>query len=81
MRCGNAAEGAIKSFGAGRGGDALGVERRVRRAAAVRVFHDVTETKVQILAVVTKEHAQAWLDEQGTREDDAKSSGAGGSEG
>jgi mRNA interferase RelE/StbE len=51
------------------------------RVGDIRVFYDVTETKVQILAVVTKEQAQAWLDEQGTREDDAKSSGAGGSEG
>src|SRR5919204_873770 len=47
----------------------------------VRVFYDVTETQVQILAIVTKEQAQAWLDDQGTREDDAESGGAGGSEG
>src|SRR5438034_3137760 len=31
-----------------------------------RVFYDATETQVQVLAVVTKADAQAWLDEQGT---------------
>ena len=51
------------------------------RVNDIRVFYDVTETQVQILAVVTKEQAQAWLDEQGTRKNDAESGGAGGSEG
>lgn len=51
------------------------------RVGDIRVFYDVTETQVQILAVVSKEQAQAWLDEQGTSEDDAKSGGAGGGEG
>ena len=32
----------------------------------IRVFYDVTETQVQVLAVVSKAEAQAWLDEQGT---------------
>jgi len=32
----------------------------------IRVFYDVTETQVQVLAIVTKEDAQSWLDEQGT---------------
>ena len=50
------------------------------RVDDVRVFNDVTETQVQVLAIVTKEQAQAWLDEQGTREDDAESGGAGGNE-
>jgi mRNA interferase RelE/StbE len=36
------------------------------RAGDIRVFHDVTETEVQVLAVVTKTDAQAWLDEQAT---------------
>ena len=49
------------------------------RVDDIRVFYDVTETQVQILAVVTKEQAQAWLDEQGTREG-AESGGPGGSE-
>jgi mRNA-degrading endonuclease RelE of RelBE toxin-antitoxin system len=51
------------------------------RVDDIRVFYDVTETQVQILAIVTKEQAQAWLDDEGTREDDAESGGAGGSEG
>lgn len=38
------------------------------RVADIRVFYDVTETQVQILAIVTKPEAQAWLDEQGPRE-------------
>jgi hypothetical protein len=45
------------------------------------VFYDVTERKVQILAVVTKEQAQAWLDEQGTpAKEPPEGGGAGGSE-
>ena len=51
------------------------------RVNDIRVFYDVTETQVQILAVVTKEQTQAWLDEQGTREGGAESGGTGGSEG
>lgn len=51
------------------------------RVGDIRVFYDVTETQVQVLAIVTKEQAQAWLDEQGTREDDTESGGVGGSEG
>lgn len=51
------------------------------RVDDIRVFYDVTETQVQILAVVTKEQAQGWLDEQGTRNDDAENGGTGSSEG
>lgn len=51
------------------------------RVDDIRVFYDVTETQVQILAIVTKEQAQAWLDDEGTREDDTESGGTGGSEG
>jgi len=36
------------------------------RVDDIRVFYDVTETQVQVLAIVTKAEAQAWLDEQGT---------------
>jgi mRNA interferase RelE/StbE len=36
------------------------------RVGDIRVFYDVTETQVQVLAVVTKADAQAWLEEQGT---------------
>ena len=36
------------------------------RIGDIRVFYDVTETQVQVLAIVTKADAQSWLDEQGT---------------
>jgi mRNA-degrading endonuclease RelE of RelBE toxin-antitoxin system len=36
------------------------------RIGDIRVFYDVTETEVQVLAIVTKAEAQSWLDEQGT---------------
>ncbi len=45
------------------------------RVADIRVFYDVTETQVQILAIVTKPEAQAWLDEQGTPEGGAEGGG------
>jgi hypothetical protein len=32
----------------------------------IRVFHDVTDKEVQVLAIVSKAEAQAWLDKQGT---------------
>jgi mRNA interferase RelE/StbE len=35
------------------------------RVGEIRVFYDVTEKEVQVLAVVSKAEAQAWLDEQG----------------
>lgn len=47
----------------------------------IRVFYDVTETQVQVLAIITKADAQAWLDEEGISEDSAEGSGAGGGEG
>jgi mRNA-degrading endonuclease RelE of RelBE toxin-antitoxin system len=36
------------------------------RVGETRVFYDVTETQVNVLAIVSKADAQAWLDEQGT---------------
>ena len=52
------------------------------RVGDIRVFYDVTETKVQVLAVVTKADAQAWLDEHGTpRQDTNARGGSGGGEG
>ena len=36
------------------------------RIGDIRVFYDVTETTVEILAIVTKAEAQAWLDQEGT---------------
>jgi mRNA-degrading endonuclease RelE of RelBE toxin-antitoxin system len=52
------------------------------RVGDFRVFHDVTKTQVQILAVVSKAEAQAWLDEQGTTAPQGTARGSsGGSEG
>lgn len=52
------------------------------RVGDIRVFYDVTETQVQVLAVVTKADAQAWLDEQGTpAATDTEGSGSGDSQG
>ena len=36
------------------------------RVGDIRVFYDVTETAVEILAIIEKHEAQAWLDEEGT---------------
>ena len=36
------------------------------RVGEIRVFYDVTEGTVEVLAIVTKEQAQAWLDDEGT---------------
>jgi mRNA interferase RelE/StbE len=52
------------------------------RVGDIRVFYDVTETQVQVLAIVTKAEAQAWLDDQGTPEaGEAEGSGPGRGEG
>jgi mRNA interferase RelE/StbE len=51
------------------------------RVGDIRVFYDVTETQVQVLAVVTKAEAQSWLDEQGTPVEKSTGGGTGGSEG
>lgn len=52
------------------------------RVDDIRVFYDVAETQVQVLAIVTNTEAQAWLDEQGTpAEDDTESGGPRGGEG
>ncbi len=48
------------------------------RLGEIRVFYDVTETEVQVLAIVSKAQAQAWLDQQGIP---APSSGSGEGEG
>jgi mRNA-degrading endonuclease RelE of RelBE toxin-antitoxin system len=51
------------------------------RVGDIRVFYDVTESEVQILAIVTKVEAQAWLDEQGTPgPETTERSGLGGGE-
>ena len=36
------------------------------RVNDIRVFYDVTETAVKILAIIEKPEAQAWLDQEGT---------------
>ena len=52
------------------------------RVGDIRMFHDVTETQVQVLAIVTKADAQAWLDEQGTSTaDETENSALGGDQG
>jgi mRNA-degrading endonuclease RelE of RelBE toxin-antitoxin system len=38
------------------------------RVEEVRVFYDVTQTAVEVLAIVTKAEAQAWLEKEGKRE-------------
>jgi mRNA interferase RelE/StbE len=40
------------------------------RVGDIRVFYDVTEAAVEVLAIVEKAEAQAWLDEEGTRTPD-----------
>ncbi len=36
------------------------------RVGDIRVFYDVTEAAVEVLAIIEKAEAQAWLDEEGT---------------
>ena len=36
------------------------------RVDDTRVFYDVKETEVEVLAIVRKAEAQAWLDDEGT---------------
>ena len=44
------------------------------RVGEIRVFYDVTEATVEVLAVLTKAEAQAWLDAKGAP---ARGRGAG----
>lgn len=48
------------------------------RIGDIRVFYDVAQATVEILAIVTKAEAQAWLDAEGSPTRDR---GAGGSQG
>jgi mRNA-degrading endonuclease RelE of RelBE toxin-antitoxin system len=48
------------------------------RVGETRVFYDVTDEAVEVLAIVAKRQAQAWLAEQGTPEPNR---GAGEGEG
>ena len=36
------------------------------RVADIRVFYDVTETRVEVLAIIPKSQAESWLREKGT---------------
>ena len=36
------------------------------RVNDIRVFYDVTESSVEILAIIEKHEAQVWLDQEGT---------------
>jgi mRNA-degrading endonuclease RelE of RelBE toxin-antitoxin system len=38
------------------------------RVGETRVFYDVAETTVQVLAVISKDQAQDWLDQEGRPE-------------
>ena len=38
------------------------------RVDEIRVFYDVTEERVEVLAVVSKDEAEAWLEREGTSE-------------
>ena len=37
------------------------------RVGEIRVFYDVVEATVEVLAIVSKDQAQAWLDQEATR--------------
>jgi hypothetical protein len=39
------------------------------RIGELRVFYDVTESEVQVLAIVTKIQAQAWLEQEGVADE------------
>ncbi|MSR60651.1 MAG: type II toxin-antitoxin system RelE/ParE family toxin [Planctomycetaceae bacterium] len=46
---------------------------RLRVGADVRVFYDVTETTVQILAIILKSDAEAWLERSGEPDEEGGS--------
>ena len=45
------------------------------RVNDIRVFYDVTETAVEILAIIEKSEAQEWLHEAGTPDDSCAGEG------
>lgn len=51
------------------------------RVGEIRVFYDVTEAQVEILAIVTKAEAHSWLDKQGTPTEGGAGGAVGGGEG
>lgn len=46
------------------------------RVGDIRVFYDVPETQVQVLAIVPEAEADAWLKEYGTPAKDAEGGGS-----
>jgi mRNA-degrading endonuclease RelE of RelBE toxin-antitoxin system len=46
------------------------------RVGEIRVFYDVTDEAVEVLAIVTKSEAQGWLEQEGSPEPD-RSAGEG----
>ena len=42
------------------------------RVGEIRVFYDVTDQAVEILAIVTKAEARKWLDEEGAPDPDRR---------
>ena len=48
------------------------------RVGDIRVFYDITETQVQVLAIVTKAEAQGWLDQEGTPDSEGTEGGGSG---
>jgi mRNA interferase RelE/StbE len=47
------------------------------RVNDIRIFYDVTESTVEILAIIPKVEAQRWLDETGTPDDGGAGEGQG----
>jgi mRNA-degrading endonuclease RelE of RelBE toxin-antitoxin system len=47
------------------------------RVGDLRVFYDVTDQTVEIVAIVTKAQAEGWLGEKGTPEDSGPGEGEG----
>ncbi len=45
------------------------------RVNEIRVFYDVTESTVEILAIIPKSEAQEWLDDAGAPDDGGPSEG------
>ena len=44
------------------------------RVDEIRVFYDVTETTAEVLAIVEKAEAQAWLDQEAKPDEAGRSS-------
>lgn len=40
------------------------------RVDEIRIFYDVVEDNVNVLAIIPKSHAARWLGEHGVKEDD-----------